>query len=108
MKPYGSKRSFDTEPRIKSARALVKREGEALVEEQVTAEVHPREVLEPGEEPCVLCEGTGWLDAFTECDLCEGGGLMKHWKLPSGPHDCTRGGHSFGHGEACVYCGEPA
>ncbi len=35
MKPYGSKRSYDTEPRIKSGRALVKREGEALVEEMI-------------------------------------------------------------------------
>jgi hypothetical protein len=33
VKPYGSKRSFDTEPRIKSGRALVKREGEALIDE---------------------------------------------------------------------------
>lgn len=37
MKPYGSKRSFDTDPRIKSARALVKREGEASIEEQTEA-----------------------------------------------------------------------
>lgn len=35
MKPYGSKRSLDTEPRIKSARALVKREGEAEIEEHI-------------------------------------------------------------------------
>jgi hypothetical protein len=37
MKPYGSKRSFDTEPRIKNARALVKREGEAEIEAQVNS-----------------------------------------------------------------------
>lgn len=33
MKPYGSKRSYDTEPRMKSGRALVKREGEDEVSE---------------------------------------------------------------------------
>lgn len=32
MKPYGSKRSHDTEPRMKAGRALVKREGEAEIE----------------------------------------------------------------------------
>lgn len=38
MRPYGSKRSFDTEPRIKSARALEKRETLASVKEALLAE----------------------------------------------------------------------
>jgi len=33
MRPYGSKRSFDTEPRIKSARAMVKRHAEGHIRE---------------------------------------------------------------------------
>jgi len=44
VRPYGSKRSFDTEPRIKSARALVKREGEAIAEEQIDSETDQEEV----------------------------------------------------------------
>lgn len=54
MKPYGSKRSFDTEPRIKSARALVKREGEKLAREQLETEEGVKFDLE--------CEAWSWKD----------------------------------------------
>lgn len=48
MKPYGSKRSYDTEPRIKSGRALVKREGEAEIEEG-------REIVFGRGQLCEIC-----------------------------------------------------
>lgn len=46
MRPYGSKRSFDTEPRIKSARALVKREGEEEIEEEQRNEMNTKARLD--------------------------------------------------------------
>lgn len=79
MRPYGlgfgGKRDVDTEPRIKSARALVKREGEALVEEQLEVGDIEREVKATPvrcEEPFVTCcpEHVEEYDPTFICSVC--------------------------------------
>ena len=71
MKPYGSKRSFDTEPRIKVARALEKRKGEELAEEQLKSEADQAdsEALRALEGCTCSSAKPAWVDA---CEYCKG------------------------------------
>lgn len=72
MKPYGSKRSFDTEPRIKSGRALEKRKGEAEAEEQLAAA--EAATAPPGHLIAADSEVAKAIDRVVRCAKCDGRG----------------------------------